>query len=69
MDLELFAERLTSLRQEKGLTMKELGQATGFTHTAISYWESAKRMPSAGNLYELALFFGVSANFLIGLDD
>lgn len=68
-DLEIFGERLTSLREKKNLTITQLGKALGVGHSAVSRWESAKRAPSVEKIFEISIFFGTSADYLIGLRD
>ncbi|MCL2846325.1 MAG: helix-turn-helix domain-containing protein [Firmicutes bacterium] len=69
MDLKIFSERLKELRAEKGLSMKTLGKAIGASSASVYDWENCNNMPSADAIYKLAKFFGVSADFLIGLED
>lgn len=64
-----FSERLKELRQEKNLSTRALAQAIGVSNSVISKWEKGQRTPTIDNLYNLAVFFGVSADYLIGLSD
>ncbi len=64
-----FAERLKELRLENNLTQEQLGIKVGLTHTAISYWESGKRMPSIEAVVILSKFFKVSLDYMVGLED
>lgn len=67
--MEVFAERLKELRIEKGLSQNQLAKATGLTHAAISRWESGLRQPTAAAIITLAKFFGVTSDYLLGLED
>lgn len=67
--MEIFAERLKELRNEKGLTQNQLAKELGLTHTAICRWESGLRMPTAQAIVIIAKYFGVSADYLWGLED
>ncbi len=67
--MEIFAERLKELRTERGLSLSGLGDKIGVSKTAVMYWESGKKIPSALVLKQLALFFSVSADYLLGLED
>lgn len=67
--MEKFAERLKELRNEKGLSQDNLAKATGLSHTAIVYWEAEKRVPNANAIIILAQFFGVSTDYLLGVED
>lgn len=64
-----FSERLKELRQEKNISTRTLASAIGVSNSIISKWEKGQRTPTIDNLYNLAVFFGVSADFLIGLSD
>ncbi len=67
--MELFAERLKELREEKNLTFKELAEQTGLSKSALCFWENDKRTPNAEAIVTLAKFFKVSADYLLGLSD
>ncbi len=64
-----FAERLKELRLENNLTQEQLGIKVALTHTAISYWEAGKRMPSIEAVVILSKFFKVSLDYMVGLED
>jgi transcriptional regulator with XRE-family HTH domain len=61
-----FAERLTQLRAQKGLTQRELGAAAGVAWSMISKYESGKSIPRLKVLMRLADALGVSTNELQG---
>ncbi|HIR98844.1 MAG TPA: helix-turn-helix transcriptional regulator [Candidatus Coproplasma avistercoris] len=67
--MEIFAERLKELREEKGLTQRELSRQTGIPRSSITFWEKALRVPSATAVITFAKFFGVTADYLLGLED
>ena len=67
--MEIFAERLKELRAGKELSQRELAKATGLTQSAINLWENAKRVPNGIAIVTLAKFFGVTADYLLGLED
>ncbi len=59
--MERFGEKLRTLRQERGLTMRELAKALGFaTHGYIGDLESGRAKPSLELALTIADFFGVS---------
>ena len=64
-----FAERLKELRLEKGLSQRELACLTGISQNAIAFWENEKRVPNANAVATLAMFFEVSADYLLGLEN
>ncbi len=64
-----FAKRLNELRTENKLSMKQLAQKINVTDGAISNWENDINEPKISYLIKLAKFFGVSADYLLGLDN
>ena len=64
-----FAIRLRELRTDKGLSMKQLAQEINTTDGAVSNWENCVNEPKISYLIRLAKFFGVSADYLLGLED
>jgi len=64
-----FAERLKDLRIEKGLSQSELARRTGISSTAIVLWESGQRSPTLDSAMVIAEFFGVSIDYLAGLEN
>ncbi len=67
--MEIFIERLKELRENKNLSQSQLAKNTGLNQTTISSWEIGKRIPSAQAIIVLAKYFGVSADYLLGLED
>ena len=57
--------RIRELRQEKGLTQKELGLKLELAESTISLYESGKREPDIATLIRLADFFEVSTDYLL----
>ena len=64
-----FSERLKELREEKGLTQKLLGKATGISQAGIAKWETGDRSPNIEAIISLAKFFGVTTDYLVGLEN
>ena len=62
-------ERILELRKERGLSQADLGLAIGVNARAVSYWEANVNEPKASYIYNLAKFFGVSSDYLLGLED
>lgn len=61
------AERLTDLRKEKNLTQEEVAEYVGATRQSISHYENGSAEPPIKCIAEYAKFFGVSADYLLGL--
>ena len=62
----LFADRLKSLRNEKGLSQKELANALNLTQRKISYLETGQLEPDLSTLWKISSYFEVSCDYLIG---
>lgn len=67
--MKIFAERLKELRQETKLTAKNFGKEIGVSDATIIRWENDNVNPSIVDLYNIAVRFNISANYLIGLED
>lgn len=61
-----FPERLKSLRENRGISQRELRDQLGFSANAITGYESGKVLPRADNLVLIAEYFGVSCDYLLG---
>lgn len=68
-NMKKFAERLKELRNEQNISHDNLGKIIGVNGSTISRWENDKVEPTAPNICELAKFFNVSADYLLGLID
>lgn len=65
----MFKERLKELREDCGLSMRELANKIGVSTNTISRWERGERIPNLDALVVLAKFFKVSTDYLCGLED
>lgn len=63
----LFAETLRKLREERGLSQKQLGQQMFVNHSTVARWENGSRLPDAAMILRLANCLGVDANTLFQL--
>ena len=61
---KVLASNLRKVREDKGLTLKDVVKATGYTEVSISRWETGTRIPKATVLYNLAKYYGVSIDRL-----
>ncbi len=62
-------ENIRELRTERGLTQSALAAHIGVSQKAIDYWERGVNEPKASYISALAAYFGVSADFLLGLKE
>ena len=67
--METFSERLKELRLDRGLTQQELAKETNLSKSAIAFWELNKRTPNATAIVALAKYFGVTSDYLLGLNE
>lgn len=63
------ANRLKELRTEHRLSLRELAEQVGVTAPAISNWERGKNEMSLAMSNQLAHYFGVSREYLLGISD
>lgn len=61
--------KLRELRFEQGISQRRLGEMLGFSNQAVSTWECGCREPDCDSLVELAKFFNVSVDYLLGLSE
>lgn len=63
-------ERLKDLRVERGLTLEQLSAETGISKSALGKYEAYEfRDISPFSMVELAKFYGVSTDYLLGLTE
>jgi len=59
-------EQIAFLRKQKGITQEELAQILGVTNQSVSKWESGVCCPDIQLLPEIANYFNVSIDELLG---
>lgn len=67
--MKTFHERLFQLRKEANLTQSQLAEALNTSQRRISYIEKGRIEPDLETLVAIARYFGVTSDYLIGLDD
>ena len=65
----LFNEILKGLREERGLTQKNIADACKVSPTCICQLETGSRSPTGSTLLSLADFFNCSIDYLLGRED
>ena len=63
----IFSETLRKLREERGLSQKQLGKQMFVNHSTIARWENGSRLPDATMISRLANCLGVDTNTLFRL--
>lgn len=68
-DEKVFGKRLRKLRENRGMTQKQLADIVGFTRNAISGYETFSRKPDIKMVCLFAEIFMVSTDYLLGMVD
>ena len=61
-------EQIAFLRKERGITQEALANALGVTNQSVSKWEASICCPDIQLLPEIAKFFGVTVDSLLGCE-
>lgn len=64
-----FGNRLKELRQQHGMTQADLADLLNLGPTAISNYEANRNEPAFDKLVQLASYFEVSCDYLLGKSD
>ena len=68
--MEILGKRLKELREQKGLTQKELAQTLGLSSkSTITNYEQDDRDPDYETLIKIANYFEISVDYLLGQTD
>jgi len=62
-----YLERLRGLREDKDLTQTEIACFLGVAQTTYSQYETGRRALPIEYFIELCKFYGVSADYVLGL--
>lgn len=63
------AERLYPLRKERKLTQEDAAKGLGISMKSYCRYEKNEREPTASVLVQMAQFYNVSLDYLVGLKD
>ena len=61
-------ERIKELREKAGYSQAQLAKKLDVTRSSVNAWEMGISIPSTQYIVELARYFGVSADYLLGID-
>jgi len=64
-----FAEKLSKLMDERGVSQAQVGEAIGAQRQTVSLYKLGQSKPDIESLAKIARFFGVTSDYLIGLSD
>ncbi len=59
------AQRIQTLRKEKGISQEELANALNISRQAVSKWESQQSLPDLDNIVALSIYFNVTTDYIL----
>lgn len=65
----MYGQRIRELRLEKGLTQAKLAEALNTTQRNISKYETEALDLSTETVVKICKYFGVTSDYLLGLED
>lgn len=63
------AEKLVELRTSKGVTQEDVAQSLSVSNKTISKWENGASTPDLTMVVELAKYYGITTDTLLGLSE
>ena len=63
----MISERIKLLREQNNMTQSALARELGVTRSAVNAWEMGISVPSTTLVADIARFFHVSADYLLGI--
>jgi transcriptional regulator with XRE-family HTH domain len=69
MGNQVFGTRVKDLRENAGLSMEQLATELGISKSRVNMWENNGTIPRGDVLIQLANYFKVSTDYLLGNDD
>ncbi len=61
--------RIRELREDRDLRQSDVASATGIDQRTLSNYETGKTNPDSFAIIKLAEFFGVTCDYLLGVND
>lgn len=65
----ILGSRLKELREERGFTQRQLADKLGINSVTYLHYEKDQREPPLALLADIAKYYGVSVDYLLGLTD
>ena len=62
-------EKISELRNKNNLTQFSLAKALGVTRSSVNAWEMGISLPTIERIIDIAQYFHVSVDYLLGLDN
>ncbi|MFD0871330.1 HTH-type transcriptional regulator immR [Chlamydia abortus] len=66
--MSVLGNRIKSLRDKAGLSQKRLAESLGISNVQLSRYETGDRKPDPDTIKQIADFFDVSVDYLLGRD-
>lgn len=63
----VFPSQLRKLREDKGVSQLTLAAELGISKSTLGLYETGDTLPDAKTLHDMAVYFNVSADYLLGL--
>ena len=67
--MDKFSKTLKELRNNIGISQRCLAKEIGLGKSSISSWEQGSRIPNIYEIVQLAKYFNVSTDYLLGLEE
>ena len=67
--MKIFSERLKELRLEKNISKSYLAKNLSVSEPTVSRWESNQISPNVEKIVQIANFFDVTTDYLLGLSE
>ncbi|MCI8459620.1 MAG: helix-turn-helix transcriptional regulator [Clostridia bacterium] len=64
-----FQDIFKQLRKDRGIGQVALAEALGVSKGVISFWETGRNEPSLQMLKKIAVYFEVTTDYLVGLEN
>lgn len=61
--------RISSLRNEKKINQRDFAEILGVSNGAVGMWETNKRQPDLETIKNIASFFNVTTDYLLGISN
>lgn len=65
----ILGERLKELREDKNLTQKQIAEKLNINSVTYLHYEKSQREPPLSLLCDMAKFYGVTVDYLLGFED
>lgn len=63
-----FRERLKAIMEERGMAQETLRHGLHVRQATVSAWVTGKNEPRMHSIVEMCMLFGVTADWLLGMD-